>query len=298
MLMIGVTISSAPIELNYINYVKIENGIYDDVYSTHVNDSVKSSFDFNVPDEWDTETYFHAKFNGDLSSGNTDFGIKNTSNIIVKRREVGKYQWMPLFNIEVDSVSDFDFTLTDPYARSYTSYEYAVVPIINNEEWTYSISDPVYVSFDCLVIIDKDDRYSTLFDISINQQKNNVSTNVVPIGAKYPIYVSNAMNDYYTGNISATFLNYDCSSHDIDENEVIRFRYEVLDFLNNKKPKYIKDPFGRCWIATIGTAITDDENGGIATHKISFDFTEVGNISSNEDMNKFGLLELEKEWWI
>ena len=33
-------------------------------------------------------------------------------------------------------------------------------------------------------------------------------------------------------------------------------------------------------------------------YKISFDFTEVGNIESNEDMNRFGFLDIGEEWWI
>ena len=296
--MIGQTLSFLPLEFNDVDYMKIENGIYDDVYATHINEDVKNPNEFVVPDSWDRETYLHAKFNGDLFSGNADIGVKNTSNLIVKRREEGTYKWMPLFNIEVDSSADFNFTVIDYFAASNTTYEYAVVPIVNNEEGAYSISEPCEVSFDNLVIIDKEDKYSTIFDISVSQQKNNTSSVVIPIQSKYPIYVANAYNDYYTGNISATFINMNCTNMNPSIKEVNKYRTDVLNFLNNRKIKFIKDPDGRCWIAAIGTAISDEENGHPYAHKISFDFTEVGDTNSNRDMNTFGFLDLGEEWWI
>ena len=185
--------------------VKLENGVYDDLYATHINERIKEPNEFVVPSEWDEETYFHAKFNGDLYSGNADFGVENTTNIIVKRRKKGTYKWLPLFNIDADSSEDYNFAILDPYAASGITYEYAVVPIVNGVEGTYSIAECT-VDFDSLIIIDKDETYFTPFDIEYSQQKNNTSSTIVPIGSKYPIYVANALNDYLSGNISATFI--------------------------------------------------------------------------------------------
>ena len=303
MYMIGQTLTSLPLELqynkdyNYIDYIRIENGIYDDLYATHINENVKLSNEFIVPEKWDAETYFHAKFNGDLYSGNSDFGVENTTNIIIKRRELGTFKWFPMINRPVSSSDDYNFNEYDLYAASGTTYEYAAVPIVNGVEGTYSIAS-CDVKFDELIIIDKDESYSTMYDIDITQEKNNTSSIVLPFGAKYPIYVANAANDYYIGQVSATFLNLGCDNTNPSIHEIVRFRKNILDFLNNRKIKYIKDPFGRCWIASIGTTISDEDNGHPYAHKISFDFTEVGNIDSNEDMNKFGFLKIGEEWWI
>ena len=300
MYIIGKTLSSLPIDLNSISYVKIENGIYDDVYATHISEDLINSNhvnEFYVPDEWTKDTYLHAKFNGNLYSGNSDFGVENTSNIIIKRREVGTYDWMPIINKPINSSDDFNFNEYDEYAVANVEYEYATVPIINGMEGTYTIGTCL-VEFDKLIIIDADEKYSTMYDIEISQDKNNTSSVIVPIGAKYPIYVANAMNDYYTGNISATFLNLDCSNPNPSIKEIMKFRKDILNFLNNRKVKYIKDPLGRCWIASIGTTISDEDNGHPYAHKISFDFTEVGNIESNEDMNKYGFLDIGEEWWL
>lgn len=295
--MIGQTIPFLPIELNNINNIKIENGIYDDLYVTHIDkqDTERKPNEFDVPDEWTKDTYLHAKFNGDLFSGNTDFGVENTTNIIVKRREKGTYKWLPLFVIDADSSEDYNFVILDKYASAGVTYEYAVVPIINGVEGTYSIGECT-VNFDNLVIIDKDDMYFTPFDIEYSQQKNNTSSTIIPIGTKYPIYVSNALNDYLTGNISATFI--EVSNRQIILDNTTEYREKVLDFLNNRKVKYIKEPFGKCWIASVGNAISDESNGHPDSHKISFDFTEVGDAESNEDMNRFGFLDIGEEWWI
>lgn len=295
MYMIGQTISSLPIDLNNINYIKIENGIYDDVYATHVNTNIKAVNEYVVPEEWDEETYLHAKFNGDLFSGNTNFGVENTTNIIVKRREKGSYKWFPLFNIEADSSEDFNFVIIDPYAASGVTYEYAVVPIINGVEGEYSITE-CKVSFDNLVIIDKDETFTTMLDVEYSQQKNNTTSSVLPIESRYPIYVTNASNDYYTGNISATFI--EIINGELVLDNTTKYREKVLDFLNNRKVKYIKEPNGKCWIASIGTTISEESKGHPDVRTISFDFTEVGDIESNEDMKRFGLLDIGEEWWI
>lgn len=294
MRMIGQTLSYLPIPLDHVDYMKVENGIYDDLYATHINKAVKQPNDYVVPDNWDEETYLHAKFNGNMISGNSDFGVENTAYILVKKRRKGTYKWFPFEVLEVDSSDDFNFVVFDKYGSSNTEYEYAVVPIIEGVEGTYFTAD-CKVSFNHLIIIDKDETYATMYDIQYNQQKNNTSSTVLPYQSKYPISVSNASNDYYTGNISATFIKDENCEPVLDG--MVEYQEKVLDFLNNRKVKFIKDPHGKCWIASIGTTVTDDL---IATdlRKISFDFTEVGDIESNEDMKKFGLLDISEEWWI
>lgn len=294
MFILGQTLSSLSIPLNHIDYMKIENGIYDDLYATHINEDVKTPNAYVVPDEWDEETYLHAEFNGNLISGNSDFGVENTSNIIVKRREKGTYKWFPWLNIEVDSSDDFNFVVFDKYAASVT-YEYAAVPIVNGVEGTYSIAE-CKVSFENLIIIDKDEEHSTMLDIEYSQQKNNTSSTILPFQAKYPIYVSNASNNYYTGSISATFI--EIVNGELQLDNTNKYREKILDFLNNRKIKFIKEPNGMCWIAAVGSVISDESKGHPDAHTISFDFTEVGNTESNEDMNKFGFLDIGEEWWI
>lgn len=304
-LMIGETIPFLPIGLNdiddaiekNINYINIENGVYDDLYVTHIDreDTDRTPNQFDVPDEWTKDTYLHAKFNGDLYSGNSDFNIDNVTDIIIKRRKKGTYQWFPMYSMEVDSVEDFNFTIIDPYPASGITYEYAVVPMINGVEGTYSIGE-CKVEFDTLIIMDKDDTYFTPFDIEYSQQKNNTSSTIIPIGTKYPIYVTNASNDYLTGNISATFI--EVTNRRLVLDNTTKYREKVLDFLNNRKIKYIKEPFGKCWLASIGNVISDSNSGHHDVHKISFDFTEVGDTESNEDMNRFGFLDIEEAWWM
>lgn len=297
MYMIGEVIPCLPVDINNIQKIKLENGIYDDFYATHINEAIKESNNFVVSDVWDEETYLHAKFNGTLYSGNADFGVENTTNIIVKRRKKGTYKWFPIIALDANDSDDYNFVVVDKYATSGVTYEYAVVPIINGVEGEYSIAE-CSVKFDDLVIIDRDETYSTLFDIEVNQQKNNTSSTILPIGSKYPIYVANAKNDYYTGSISATFLDWSNINGEMVFSDPVEYREKVLDFLNNRKVKFIKEPLGRCWIGIIGNAISDEDDGHHYKHKISFDFTEVGNIESNEDMNKFGFLDIGEEWWI
>ena len=301
MYMIGQTISSLPIGLNSIDNVKLENGIYDELYARGIDEKQKDPAplnNFTIPKSWEYGTRLHAKFNGDLYSGNPDFSIKNTTNIIVKRREEGSFKWMPIFDIPVSELklNNYKFEKTDKYASSGVTYEYAAVPIIRGDEGNYSVAS-CDVKFDTLVIMDMDETYSTMYDIEVSQDKNNTSSVIMPITARYPIYVANASNDYFTGQVSATFLNLDCKNPDPSEKEIQKYRKKLLEFLNNRNVKFIKDPQGRAWLAVLGTTISDAENGHPYLHKISFDFTEVGNVESNEDMNRYGFLNIGEEWW-
>lgn len=292
--MIGQTVRSVPVPFEYVNHMVIKNGIFDDFYATRIDSTVKEPGNFVIPVNWDSATYLHAAFNGDIYSGNTDFGVENTTNILIKRRKKGTYKWFPLFDIPANSSDDYNFVVIDPYAASGTTYEWAAVPIINGIEASYSITE-CKVDFDRLVIIDKDQSYNTLFDIQMSQSKNNASGVILPIESKYPIYVSNALNDYYTGNISATFIK--TEEHGIDSDNPAKYRDEIMSFLNNRNIKFIKHPDGQCWIASVGNAIEDKDNGHPSAHSISFDFTEVGDTESNEDMDKFGFLNIGEEWW-
>jgi hypothetical protein len=292
---IGSTITSNPIDCQYINDIIVTNGIYDDLYATRIDENIKEPESFVIPDEWDSATYLHAKFNGDIFSGNSNFGVENTTNILIKRRIKGTYQWMPLFDILASSSADYNFVVIDPYGASGVTYEYAAVPIINGVENNYSIMECT-VTFDNLIIIDPDETYGTPFDVSLSLTKNNTSSTILPIESKYPIYVANAINDYYTGNISATFINMVGCEVDEDTNHM-EYRDKIMSFLNNRNIKYIKHPKGQCWLASIGTTIEDTDNGTPYTHSLSFDFTEVGDIYSNEDMDKFGMLDVGEEWW-
>mgnify|MGYP003299118890 CR=1 FL=1 len=293
--LIGQTISSTPPPFEYINRIVIKNGVYDDFYATRVDESIKETDTFSVPESWDAATYLHAKFNGDIFSGNSDFGVDNTTNILIKRRVKGTYKWLPLFDIPADCSDDYNFVVVDKYAASKTIYEYAAVPIINGVEASYSITS-CKVEFDDLVIIDKDDSCSTRFNIEMNQSRNTTCGTIVPIESKYPIYVANASNDYYSGNISATFIKMNGDNVDEDVNPS-KYRDDVMSFLNNRKPKFIKHPNGNCWIASIGNTINDDDNGHPMVHHTSFDFTEIGNTESSEDLSRFGFVDIGEEWW-
>lgn len=82
--MIGSTVTSHPIPLNYVNNIVIKNGVYDDFYATAIDESIKEPDSFIVPESWDSATYLHANFNGNIYSGNSDFGVENTTNVLFK----------------------------------------------------------------------------------------------------------------------------------------------------------------------------------------------------------------------
>ena len=71
----------------------------------------------------------------------------------------------------------------------------------------------------------------------------------------------------------------------------------MLDFLVNENVKILKYFDGRSFMVEITDVPTDTSSEHPDKHTISFTFTEVGNLLSNEDMYVNGFLDISEEWW-
>lgn len=278
-----------------ITTVTVSNAVFDDLYGTRIDESIKPSGQIIPPSEWDEETYFHAKFNGTVYCGNVDFGVNNTTNILIKRRKKGEFKWFPLFDIPANKAEDYDFTVIDPYAPQ-GDLEYAGVPIINGYEGSYNITDVNY-NFDGIMLIEKDEIVQTILDISITEDKATQIGMVNTIDSVYPYIFRNGNNNYFTGTLSATYI--DLSNCIIPDKDSMHTHYQhVMEFLNDGKPKILKCDDGRIRLISVTTPPNDSNSEHWDKHTISFGYTEIGNVYSNEDMNNFGFLDLGEEWWV
>lgn len=278
-----------------ITTVNISNAAYDDLYAAKIDTSVKPE-QILPPEEWDSTTYFHAKMNGTIYSGNAEFSVNNTTNILVKRRKKGEFKWFTIFDIPANKAADYKFTVIDPYAPQ-GDLEYAIVPIINGFESEYSIGG-IYYNFSGLLIMEKEKNIWTIADISITEDKNAQIGVANTLAGKYPFVFYNGENNYFTGTVSASFLEFDDDCSLLTEGDRIHKYYaEVMEFLNNKKPKIMKYDDGRIRLIAVTTPPNDTMEDSYDKHTISFSYTEIGSVYSNRDMNDFGFLEVGEEWW-
>lgn len=286
-----------PVFLSALDNVRLENAIFDEI---KIDGEI--SDDFDVDDEWNENTKLMAHFKGNLYAGNASLGVENTSNLIIKRREYGERDWFNMFNIPVVDSSSFDFHLIDRYAAADVVYQYAIVPIIDGLEGEYNIgiseetgNDYISCSFEGIIILDKNIEFSSYLDVSLDTQKNQTISQLIPLNSRFPFIIKNSINNYYSGDVSATFSKLtNCKLYEEGNRE---YRENLLDFLVNENVKVIKYYDGRTFMVDITSSPTDTDNEHPDKHTISFSFTEVGDMLSNKDMYINGFLDITEEWW-
>lgn len=295
----GQIISDTPSDgMENITDFELSNAVFDDFYGKHIEET-DTTIDIIPPKQWILGTYFHAKFSGNTYCGNADFDVDNTKDILVKRRKKGEFKWFTLYDIPATGAEDYIFTVYDPYAPK-GALEYALVPVINGVETDYSIGE-IYYDFDGLMLIENDKTIWTVTDIELDEQKNTQVGVSNTLEGKYPYVFFNGENDYYTGSLSATFIKLldvpgRCFADTSDE---LHAHYaEVMDFLNDRRAKILKYADGRVRMIEITTPPSDSSPDHFDKHTISFDYTEIGDPYSNEDMNNYGFLDVGEEWWV
>ena len=115
------------------------------------------------------------------------------------------------------------------------------------------------------------------------------------INRKYPYVISNGLNNYNSGTISAQWLEYDSETDNWDVENGYNFVSEFKDFLNNNSPKLIKYQDGRMWLAEVSSSdITDTEDAAHMQVHTSFDFAEIGNCDSGSDLYTNGIIDVSR----
>lgn len=273
--------------------LRISGGLYDCLYSSSsLTDTAKNEAD------WEETTILHAKFNDDLYAGNVNFGIDNTTNVLVKRREKGTFKWLPIFDIPVlGDIKNLDVDVVDRYARCNTDYEYAIVPIINGKEGSYNIG-VIRSEFDGLHLIDPTGACHSAFRSEWQITKNRPSVKTASLGSKYQYVLYNSKNNFYTGTITTTFVKTNPELCTIPEPETLDYSMEVMEFLTNGRTKILKLENGQIYMVEIG----DNPSLSATEHpflpETAFDWMQVGDCESNEDLYNFGLSDLGYEWWV
>ncbi len=175
-----------PTSIENIDYVELKNGIYDDLYIT-------KAIDFDLtnehPKEWDFDTVLWAKFNGNTNAGNVDWSLKTTSHIILKSRTDGHFEWKTLAVKEIHSIDDFIINYPDYFVASGQPIEYAIVPVLNGCEGTYS-STSVVSKFGKMFLIEGNTVWGTeITDGYCDTTRNIPSSTVELLNSRYPLFI-------------------------------------------------------------------------------------------------------------
>ena len=239
---------------------------------------------------WSDDTIIDAGFNGDLAGGNVDFTAESIDKIRIKRRKKGTANWVDLKDITINVPDDFTFTFYDLFAANAAEYTYAVVPVIGDIEGNLSTAD-IQSMFNGFFIADKNTIYGTEYNVNVGAATKNEKSSVVQtLGAKYPFIIDNGYNNYYTVPISLFFYN-----PNLDWQQNVQYRQMIVEWLHNGTAKIFKSEDGRIWLAKVTTAPVLTPGSNLNITSIDFSITEIGESNSTEDLYNSGLLSLIKE---
>lgn len=272
----GDAVSSTPSLINDITYISISNGVYDELFGSDnpdlaMNDSSK---------QWDFDTRFYAKFQGNLMAGNVDYAASMVSSIRIKRRKNDEHQWFTMFDIPINTNDDFNFELVDRYAQGSQDYYYAMIPVIEHVEGNIN-KNSIRSEFNNYFILDKDISYQIIFNTSLNIELNKNIGIVNTLGRKYPFIISNGLSQYKTGTLDfALAPMVDC---EVNVDDGYNYRTQFEEWIMNGKPKILKDWTGQIYMMDITSSIPIDYTYyQLPSYQIQF--TEIGNPLDETDM--------------
>ena len=286
-----------PTNIDDITKVELSDGWYDDL---RITNNITETLSSAVNQEWDWDTIFHAKFDGNLSAGNVNWNLERVSYLIVRRKKTKDFKWTTIKVQKVETKDDFNLKDIDITAAPNYEYQYAAVPIIDNVAGFYSI-DIVDVKSNSLLIADKDEIWYT--GITDNYLDN---TSVVPnsvINTMYDVYptiVRNSESNYEEISVNASFFPLEEDGCSIDlENDQKRIEYNKAAkmFLRNGKAKILKGISGDIWLCYVNNPPTDSAENDYRNRKISFGVVEIGDPNDEETLYEVGISDVTQEWW-
>ena len=230
----------------------------------------------------------------------------NITKVLVKRKNVADVsgKWLTLYAQNVTQASDMNFTFIDFLNVYGTQYQYALVPVLTQTqsgvtveiEGGYTVSSTITSQFDGVFITDITGSQKVKAGVGYGNVGMNQSVgSILPIGAKYPVIITNSNNQYHSGSISGTIVPDDYYFNgNLSRVDMVAKRDELEQFLTNKKPKIIKDWNGKIWLVMIMDNIdcSFNNNYGMGIVTFSANWLEVGDATNQEDLQNTGLINV------
>lgn len=286
-LSLDTSIAATTLDTDMTSSIVIENGIYDDLF---VDMNTDLEYSTTIP-KWDYTTVMYARFRNNLLAGNVDFTLATISELILKKREYGSYNWTTIFSKTIKSEEDLDFFYNDIVVASNTRYQYAAVPVLGGAEGEYQVTN-VDVSFDGCFIIDPTNGYKLIANLTRSSLSRNNPANIIePINSKYPYvnYYSQSQYDSFT--ISGLFAPFNPNTCEFDSQNGWKYRKKVRDFLTNRRSKIVKLYDGQIYMASVVDAIQESIDGHPENVNMTINFVEVGDVNNGSDLYYHGFTD-------
>lgn len=283
-------LDSAPSSVDNITSTQLSNAIFDHF---NVTKNTNTLFSTDIPANWDYDTILDASFDGVLNAGNVDFLVDQINAIKIKRRARGTFNWLTLKTIPVNKIEDLIFVFNDFLNGYGITYEYALVPVLNDIEGNYIINS-VFSQFNGVFVGDAEQTFKFLYDVEYGSNARNQQVGTFqPLGKQYPIIVANGLLSYESGSVSATILNDDYENTGIiDPDAIVQKKTIIKDYLTNKKAKLLKDFNGNVWLCMVtgNVQVTYRTGSAMSIPQIQFNWVQIGDANTQNDLYINGVI--------
>lgn len=271
--------------------LSISNSKFDKIYLTTDTQNTSSS-DFTSNVDTIILTTFDDKT---LEAGNIGSFGKRLRSMQLKRRESGRNEWTTLAGYTITDADHLNFSFADYFARGRnTEYEYCVTYVLDDGTELPYIMASTTSRFDGAVISDSTTSYHVLLDPKItNTTRNRESKVVTTLNGKYPYIFWGSESNYDSSNFSGTIIKNDgCDSWDFDGS--YRYREDMINWLTNGAAKILKMSDGREWMMAVDGNVDVDNSEHLDKVSISFNFTQIGDFDSSNDLSNNGLTAFDE----
>ena len=284
-----------PTNSENLTYTTLHGGKYSDLFGTQ-DTSLEQSL--TIPDSWNWDTVMRADFSQETTvAGNVDWLAETVSAVVVKRRVQGEFKWYTIASYPIETEEDFIFIGIDKFNQSNVTYEYALVPYDNdNNPGVYGVMT-VESKFDDIFVIGNEKTYKTFHSTGNLDTTRNIPGNYnVPLNARYPVFFHSGLMNYDSGSMDGKFYDLD-EACQIVEDKGYFFKRGLMDFLTDGNPKVLKHSDGRIWLMQVIPSPTDSGDETYKFRNIVFNWIQVGEHDSNEDMYWANLNDVEEIYW-
>lgn len=284
-----------PTHVANIDYVELTNAEYNRLFITK-DVELPQSIDEGL--DWNWDTIMSADYSNETTNaGNMSWTVETVSDIAVKRRIKGEFDWITIDVRHIESEEDFNFVGIDQHNQSVTNYEYALVPYLNDNPGAYIVKE-VYSEFDDIFIIGHDMTFKTVAsNEDVNTVRNIPGSHNNRLRSKYPSFFHSGIMNYDSGSVNGRFFDLENDCHIIVKDYSYQYKRGLMDFLADGYPKILKVSDGRIWLIQVIPNPSDNADGSHDIRNITFDWIEIGDYKSNKDLYYANLSDLEEKWW-
>ena len=291
-----------PASSREITAMTLENGAFQELFASKdgtidITTDIDKTWNYNtVLDGVFSESNYDAEAK-EFPAGNIDYLFQDITSVRIKRRESSTTAWVSLHEQPVSTKEDLNIEYFDRFARAKTSYDYALVPVLNYSTEGIASQASITPEFEGLYVVGTDKWFSTSLECSITYERNHPSAVVQTIGNKYPYVIYNTQQNYDSGNASGVFARFNPDKCDWDYENSFAYRKKLLDFLTDGSAKILKIDDGRGWLIGRSDIITNEEMDHPYAVRTTFNWVELGDMDSTLDLYACGLSNVNPAGW-